>query len=71
MKNAAKDANADIEFFVPSKEDAQKQAEKIKSWVALGKQGVLFAASDPETVGAAVKDAIARDIICAPWTPMR
>ncbi len=64
MNTAAKTANADIEFFVPSKEDAQKQAEKIKSWVALGKRGILFAASDPETVGAAVKDAIARDIIC-------
>lgn len=64
MKTAAKDSSADVEFFVPSKEDAQKQAEKIKSWVALGKQGILFAASDPETVGAAVKDAISRDIVC-------
>ncbi|MCC6483951.1 MAG: sugar-binding protein [Armatimonadetes bacterium] len=64
MKAAAGKAGVDVEFYVPSKEDAQKQAEKIKSWVALGKNGILFAASDPETVGPAIKDAIARKITC-------
>lgn len=61
---AAEGANADIEFYVPSKEDAQKQAEKVKSWVALDKDGILFAASDPETIGPAIKDAMAKDIVC-------
>lgn len=64
MKAASAKAGAGVEFYVPSKEDAQKQAEKIKSWVALGKDGILFAASDPETVGPAIKDAIARKIVC-------
>lgn len=63
MKDA-EGVESNIEFYVPSKEDAQKQAEKIKSWVAMGKQGILFAASDPETVGPAIKDAIAAGIVC-------
>jgi len=61
---AGKDVDAEVEFYVPSKEDAQKQAEKIKSWVALGKKAIIFAASDPETVGPAIKDAIAKGIVC-------
>jgi len=64
MNDTAEELGADIDFYVPSKEDAQKQAEKIKSWVAVGKQGILFAASDPETVGPAIKDAMGRDIPC-------
>ncbi|MEI6915265.1 MAG: sugar-binding protein [Armatimonadota bacterium] len=64
MNSAATEQKANVEFYVPSKEDAQKQAEKIKSWVAIGKKGVLFAASDPETVGPAIKDAIAAGIVC-------
>lgn len=64
MKDAVKTTGGSIEFFVPSKEDAQKQAEKIKSWVAVGKKGILFAASDPETVGPAIKDAIGKGITC-------
>lgn len=64
MQESAKTSGANIEFYVPSKEDAQKQAEKIKSWVALGKNGILFAASDPETVGPAIKDATSRGIAC-------
>ncbi|BCW98961.1 MAG: sugar ABC transporter substrate-binding protein [Armatimonadota bacterium] len=64
MRDAAEPQGIQVEFYVPTKEDARKQAEKIKSWVAVGVSGILFAASDPETVGPAIKDATARNIPC-------
>lgn len=64
MQAGSQTAGANVEFFVPSREDAKAQSEKLKSWVVAGKQGILFAASDPETVGPAIRDAIARGIPC-------
>ncbi len=64
MRDAAGPAGIQVEFYVPTKEDARKQAEKVKSWVAVGVDGILFAASDPQTVGPAIRDAMARDIPC-------
>jgi len=64
MRDAAEPRGIQVEFYVPTKEDARKQAEKIKSWVAVGVSGILFAASDPETVGPAIRDAAARRIPC-------
>ncbi|HID07012.1 MAG TPA: sugar ABC transporter substrate-binding protein [Armatimonadetes bacterium] len=64
MRNAGKELNVRVEWYVPPKEDAQKQVQALESFIAKGVNGIAFAASNPDSVNNVIKRAIAQGIPC-------